>query len=119
MTRSRPYHSDDNAHVEQKNWTWPRQLLGYGRLESETLLCPINALYTEAWGPLHNFFLPSMKLVAKWREGSRWGDGMMRPRRPISASWLMETCRARRAESYGIAMSRWIRLCWRRRWSAG
>ncbi len=27
----RPYHSDDNAHVEQKNWTWARQLLGYGR----------------------------------------------------------------------------------------
>jgi hypothetical protein len=51
---------------------WSRQLLGYGRLESETLLCPINALYTEAWGPLHNFFLPSMKLVDKWREGSRW-----------------------------------------------
>jgi hypothetical protein len=72
VTRSRPYHSDDNAHVEQKNWMWPRQLLGYGRLEDETLLTPINALYTEAWGPLHNFFLPSMKLVAKWRDGSRW-----------------------------------------------
>jgi hypothetical protein len=71
-TRSRPYHSDDNAPVEQKNWMWPRQLLGYGRLEDETLLTPINALYTEAWGPLHNFFLPSMKLVAKWRDGSRW-----------------------------------------------
>ena len=28
FTRSRPYHSDDNAHVEQKNWMWPRQLLG-------------------------------------------------------------------------------------------
>lgn len=72
VTRSRPYHSDDNAHVEQKNWMWPRQLLGYGRLEDETLLKPINALYTEVWGPLHNFFLPSMKLVKKWREGSRW-----------------------------------------------
>ena len=72
VTRSRPYHSDDNAHVEQKNWMWPRQLLGYGRLEDETLLTPINALYTEAWGPLHNFFLPLMKLVAKWRDGSRW-----------------------------------------------
>ena len=34
FTRSRPYHSDDNAHVEQKNWTWARQLLGYGRLEN-------------------------------------------------------------------------------------
>jgi hypothetical protein len=72
VTRSRPYHKDDNAHVEQKNWMWPRQLLGYGRLEDERLLCPINALYTKAWGPLHNFFLPSMKLLEKWREGSRW-----------------------------------------------
>jgi hypothetical protein len=72
VTRSRPYHKDDNAHVEQKNWMWPRQLLGYGRLEDERLLRPINALYSEAWGPLHNFFLPSMKLEKKWREGSRW-----------------------------------------------
>ncbi len=72
VTRSRPYHKDDNAHVEQKNWMWPRQLLGYGRLEDQGLLSPINALYTQAWGPLHNFFLPSMKLIEKWREGSRW-----------------------------------------------
>lgn len=72
VTRSRPYHKDDNAHVEQKNWMWPRQLLGYGRLEEQGLLQPINALYTEAWGPLHNFFLPSMKLLKKWRVGSRW-----------------------------------------------
>jgi hypothetical protein len=27
FTRSRPYHKDDQAHVEQKNWMWPRQLL--------------------------------------------------------------------------------------------
>lgn len=72
LTRSRPYHKDDNAHVEQKNWMWPRQLLGYGRLEDPWLVAPINALYKEAWGPLHNFFLPSMKLIKKWREGSRW-----------------------------------------------
>lgn len=72
LTRSRPYHKDDNAHVEQKNWMWPRQLLGYGRLEKAELVLPINALYIEAWGPLHNFFLPSMKLQKKWREGSRW-----------------------------------------------
>jgi hypothetical protein len=72
VTRSRPYHKDDNAHVEQKNWMWPRQLLGYGRLEDQSQLSPINALYTESWGPLHNFFLPSMKLLKKWRVGSRW-----------------------------------------------
>lgn len=72
LTRSRPYHKDDNAHVEQKNWMWPRQLLGYGRLGQAEQVEPINALYKDAWGPLHNFFLPSMKLVQKWRLGSRW-----------------------------------------------
>jgi hypothetical protein len=72
VTRSRPYHSDDNAHVEQKNWMWPRQLLGYGRLEQPQVVPAINALFTEVWGPLHNFFLPSMKLTHKWREGAKW-----------------------------------------------
>ena len=33
---------------------------------------PLNALYSQVWGPLHNFFLPSMKLIKKWRVGSRW-----------------------------------------------
>jgi hypothetical protein len=72
FTRSRPYHKDDNAHVEQKNWMWPRQLLGYGRLEQPELVAPINELYRTAWGPLMNFFLPSLKLESKWREGSHW-----------------------------------------------
>lgn len=72
VTRSRPYHSDDNAHVEQKNWMWPRQLLGYGRLEEPTVVPLINDLFVEVWGPLHNFFLPSMKLVQKWRVGATW-----------------------------------------------
>ncbi len=72
FTRSRPYHKDDNAHVEQKNWMWPRQLLGYGRLEDPDLVEPINELYRHAWGPLMNFFLPGLKLAQKWRERSHW-----------------------------------------------
>jgi hypothetical protein len=72
FTRSRPYHSDDNAHVEQKNWTWARQLLGYGRLENPQLVEPISALYREVWAPWQNFFLPCLKLAQKWREGSHW-----------------------------------------------
>jgi hypothetical protein len=72
FTRSRPYHKDDNAHVEQKNWMWPRQLLGYGRLEDSTLVARICTVYKETWGPLHNFFLPCLKLKKKWREGSHW-----------------------------------------------
>lgn len=72
VSRSRPYHKDDNAHVEQKNWMWPRQLLGYGRLGAPHVVPLINAVYLEVWEPLHNFFLPSMKLREKWRDGSRW-----------------------------------------------
>jgi len=72
FTRSRPYHKNDNAHVEQKNWTWPRQLLGYSRLEDPALVDRICALYKEVWGPWQNFFLPCLKLQRKWREGSRW-----------------------------------------------
>ena len=72
FTRSRPYHSDDNAHVEQKNWTWARQLLGYGRLEDPELVVPISALYREVWAPWQNFFLPCFKLKEKWRQGSHW-----------------------------------------------
>ena len=72
FTRSRPYHSDDNAHVEQKNWTWARQLLGYGRLENPALVAPICTLYREVWAPWQNFFLPCLKLAEKWREGSHW-----------------------------------------------
>jgi hypothetical protein len=71
FTRSRPYHKNDNAHVEQKNWTHVRCLLGYDRLQKEELLGPINALYRDAWALYHNHFCPSMKLKEKRRDGAR------------------------------------------------
>jgi hypothetical protein len=80
FTRSRPYHSDDNAHVEQKNWTWARQLLGYGRLENPELVGPISELYRTVWAPWQNFFLPCLKLEQKWREGSHWRKRYELPR---------------------------------------
>lgn len=80
FTRSRPYHKNDNAHVEQKNWAWPRQLLGYGRLEDAALVAVICAIYKEVWGPLQNFFLPCLKLESKWREGSHWRKRYEAPR---------------------------------------
>jgi hypothetical protein len=70
MTRSRAYRKNDQAHVEQKNWTHVRQLLGYHRLESEPLVPLINDLYC-AWGRLHNFFCPSLKLLSKTRKGAK------------------------------------------------
>ena len=103
LTRSRPYHKDDNAHVEQKNWMWPRQLLGYGRLADPALVEPINALYKQAWGPLHNFFLPSMKLLKKWRQGSRWVRRHDRPQTAyerLLASQQLSTKERRRLQEY-------------------
>jgi hypothetical protein len=79
VTRSRPYHKDDNAHAEQNNWTWPRQLLGYRPVEDPELAKPINRVYADIWGPLQNYFLPSMKLVKKWREAARWRRRRDRP----------------------------------------
>jgi hypothetical protein len=68
--RSRPYKKNDQAHVEQKNWTHVRQLLGYDRIESAALLPQINALY-RTWGLLHNFFCPTLKLQSKTRVGAK------------------------------------------------
>ncbi len=70
LTRSRPYRKNDQAHVEQKNWTHVRQLLGYQRLESPELVPLINDLY-DTWGRLHNFFCPTLKLLSKTRRGSK------------------------------------------------
>jgi len=70
MSRSRPYRKNDQAHVEQKNWTHVRQLLGYQRLERPELVPLINDLY-RTWGLLHNFFCPNFKLLRKTRKGAR------------------------------------------------
>lgn len=82
FTRSRPYHKNDNAHVEQKNWTHVRCLLGYDRLENVQLLEPINLLYRDAWALYHNHFCPSMKLVEKRREGARQIKRYDQPKTP-------------------------------------
>ncbi len=46
FTRSRAYHKDDNAHIEQKNWTHIRQWLGYDRLDNPRIVPLLNNLYT-------------------------------------------------------------------------
>ena len=82
FTRSRPYHSNDNAHVEQKQWTHVRQLLGYRRLENAALLNPINELYASEWALMQNYFLPSMKLKTKEKINSRYRRRYEPPRTP-------------------------------------
>jgi hypothetical protein len=71
FTRSRPYRKNDNAHVEQKNYTHVRQWFGYERHDNPQVVGAINALCKGALGQLLNLFLPSMKLQSKRREGSK------------------------------------------------
>jgi hypothetical protein len=71
FTRSREYHKNDNAHVEQKNWTKVRQLLGYARYDQPELVDLVHELYRTSWRLLQNFFQPVMKLVEKQRVGPK------------------------------------------------
>lgn len=84
FTRSRPYHKNDNGHVEQKNWTHVRQLLGYQRMEDPELVERINEVYREYWEPLHNYFLPSTKLVEKSRTGAKIKRQHDTPQTPVA-----------------------------------
>ena len=76
FTRARPYKKNDNAHVEQKNWSFVRQLLGYDRLENQKLVKPINNLYTKQWSLLQNHFHPTLKLLHKKRINSPPGSDL-------------------------------------------
>lgn len=65
FTRSRAYKKDDNAHIEQKNWTHVRQWLGYNRFDNPAMVDLLNELFTTEWNLYHNFFIPSVKLIDK------------------------------------------------------
>ena len=71
FTRSRAYHKNDNAHIENKNWTHIRQMLGYQRFDDPKLTDLLNQLYCSEWNDYFNFFIPSVKLVSKTRVGSK------------------------------------------------
>ena len=66
MSRSRSYHKNDNAHVEQKNWTHVRQIFGYERLESRDFVEVMNKIYL-IQNQIQNFFIPQFKLKSKVR----------------------------------------------------
>jgi len=64
FTRSRPYKKNDQAHVEQKNWTHVRQCVGYARYEGDAAYKALQALY-EPLNLYMNFFQPTLKLIRK------------------------------------------------------
>ena len=71
LKRGRPYKKDDNAHVEQKNWTHVRKLLGWERYDARAAVEAIHDLYRHELRWWLNLYLPSVKLVKKVRVGSK------------------------------------------------
>ncbi len=69
--RSRPYKKDDQAHIEQKNWTHVRKLIGYDRYDTQAAVDAMNDLYRNEWRLFCNMYLPSVKLAKKIRVGAK------------------------------------------------
>ena len=63
LTRGRPYKKDDNAHIEQKNWTHVRRLIGWDRYDSPAAVQLLNDLYRHEQRLMMNLFQPSVKLL--------------------------------------------------------
>ncbi len=70
FTRSRPYKKNDQAHVEQKNWSVVRHVIGYDRLETEEQHAILTSIYQDLRLYV-NFFQPVLKLIAKERIGNK------------------------------------------------
>ena len=70
FTRSRPYKKNDQAHVEQKNWSVVRHTLGYDRWETDQELAILASIHDDLRLYI-NFFQPSLKLIAKEHIGNQ------------------------------------------------
>lgn len=72
LTRSREYRKNDNAHVEQRNWSHPRQLFFRERIDFIPLVEVMNDIYRNEFSHLRNHFYPTMKLDEKVMVLSRY-----------------------------------------------
>ena len=83
FTRGRPYKKDDNAHIEQKNWTHVRKLIGWDRYDTPEAVAALNDLYAQELRLYMNLFQPSVKLIRTERRGSRKVRRYDQPRTPL------------------------------------
>jgi hypothetical protein len=107
FTRSRPYRKNDACHVEQKNWSVVRREVGYGRYDSDAERALIAAIYADLRLYV-NFFLPSVKLVAKERHGARVRkryDTATTPYRRLLALAALDARTAARLEEQYLALN--------------
>lgn len=90
FTRSRAYNKNDNSHIEQKNWTVVRQYIGYNRLDNSKQLRMLNYLYREDLNNFINYFIPSVKLISKERQGSKIKKKYDKPKTPFQRIYESE-----------------------------
>lgn len=81
FTRSRPWRKNDSCYVEQKNWSVVRRHVGYARYETNEACRLLNELYL-VLHDYNNFFMPSMKLKEKIRNGAKVKKYYDTPRTP-------------------------------------
>ena len=82
FTRSRPYKSNDNAHVEQKNFTHVREIFGYERYDREELIFVMNDIYKNYFNVLYNYFIPQHKCIKVKRVGAKYRRTFDKPKTP-------------------------------------
>ena len=83
LTRGRPYKKNDNAHIEQKNWTHVRRLMGWSRYDTEAAQEAMNDFYRNEYRLFMNLFQPSVRLHETVRIGSRVKRKYDSPRTPL------------------------------------
>jgi len=81
--RGRPYKKDDNAHIEQKNWTHVRKLMGWDRYDTQEAVDAMNDLYRNELRLFMNLLMPSVKLLRKERIGSKVKRHYDKPQTPF------------------------------------
>jgi hypothetical protein len=99
FTRSQPYRKNDNAHIEQRNWTHVRQHFGYQRYDNPAVAPLINLLCKGPLGQLHNHFLPTCKLQEKRRVAQRivriYSDALTPYQRVLKAKEVTDDTKAK------------------------
>lgn len=112
LSRSRPYHKNDNRFVEQKNATLVRAYLGHHRLETPDQIATLNTLYDRMW-VYYNLFQPVLRLqdkaIVDGKARRRW-DSAQTPYQRLLASGVLAVDQQRRlAQLYATTNPRRLR----------